>query len=52
MQITDLQRAVFGAGDALQALTLTANGNAVRSAERQGVYLEAVVHRAAWLSGF
>ncbi|GFR49525.1 hypothetical protein Agub_g11569, partial [Astrephomene gubernaculifera] len=34
------QLAVFGLGEARRALSLTANGNAVRSAERAGVTLE------------
>ena len=50
-KITELQKAVFGLGDALQAVTLTANGGAVRSAERQGCHLEVLAHRAAWLTG-
>ncbi|PNH09654.1 hypothetical protein TSOC_003655 [Tetrabaena socialis] len=45
------QLAVFGLGDARRAVTLTANGNAVRSAERQGVVLEVVLHRPVWLAG-
>lgn len=45
------QRAVFGLGDALQALTLTANGNAVRCCEQYGVKLEVVLHRPVWLTG-
>uniref|UniRef100_A0A383WBF6 DUF1308 domain-containing protein n=1 Tax=Tetradesmus obliquus TaxID=3088 RepID=A0A383WBF6_TETOB len=45
------QRAVFGLGDALQATTLTANGNAVRCCEQYGVKLEAVLHRPVWLTG-
>lgn len=45
------QAAVFGMGDALRAITTTANGAAVRSAARQGVWLEACVHRAVWLTG-
>ncbi|PNH09675.1 hypothetical protein TSOC_003653 [Tetrabaena socialis] len=45
------QLAVFGLGDARRAITLTANGNAVRSAERQGVVLEVVLHRPVWLAG-
>jgi hypothetical protein len=45
------QRAVFGLGDALQATTLTANGNAVRCCEQNGVKLEVVLHRPVWLTG-
>jgi hypothetical protein len=45
------QRAVFGLGDALQATTLTANGNAVRCCEQYGVKLEVVLHRPVWLAG-
>jgi hypothetical protein len=50
-KVTAQQRAVFGLGDALQVLTLTANGSAVRCAEQQGVNLEVVLHRAVWLAG-
>ena len=50
-KVTALQRAVFGLGDALQVLTLSANCNAARSAERQGVHLEVALHRAVWLAG-
>lgn len=45
------QVAVFGLGDGARAMTLTANGNAVRSAERGGMNLEALVHRPVWLAG-
>lgn len=45
------QVAVFGLGDALRALTLTANGNAVRGAEEQGCVLEVQLHRPVWLTG-
>ncbi|KXZ42456.1 hypothetical protein GPECTOR_145g747 [Gonium pectorale] len=45
------QLAVFGLGDAVRAMTLSANGNAVRSAERCGVALEVVLHRPVWLTG-
>jgi len=45
------QIAVLGLGDASHALTLTANSAAVRSAQQQGVWLEAFTHRAAWLVG-
>lgn len=45
------QLAVFGLGEGRRALTLTANGNAVRSAERHGVALEVVLHRPVWLTG-
>ncbi|GIL53318.1 hypothetical protein Vafri_8949, partial [Volvox africanus] len=45
------QVAVFGLGERRRAVTLTANGNAVRSAARLGVVLEAVLHRPVWLTG-
>ncbi len=45
------QTAVFGVGDRHQAVTLTANGAAVRTAQQQGVAVEAVVHRPVWLTG-
>ncbi len=45
------QVAVFGLGDGTRAMTLTANGNAVRSAERGGMNLETLVHRPVWLAG-
>ncbi|KAL6757016.1 hypothetical protein V8C86DRAFT_2634413 [Haematococcus lacustris] len=50
-QVGQQQTAVFGLGDALHATTLTANGAAVRSMERQGIALEVVLHRAVWLTG-
>lgn len=50
-KLTKQQRTVLGLGDALQALTLTANGSAVRSCEHYGVRLEAAVHRPVWLTG-
>ena len=42
---------VLGLSDALRAVTLTANRGAIRAAERQGVALDAVLHRAVWLTG-
>jgi hypothetical protein len=51
VQVTPLQAAVLGLGDALQAVTLTANGGTVRNAERQGAHLEIFLHRAVWLTG-
>ena len=42
---------VFGLGLALEAVTLTANSNAVRHLAEQRVALEAVVHRPVWLTG-
>ncbi|MEW5297736.1 MAG: hypothetical protein WDW36_000921 [Sanguina aurantia] len=45
------QRAVLGLGDRLHALTVTADGNAVRSAQKQGLALETLVHRPVWLTG-
>jgi hypothetical protein len=50
-KLGQLQKQVFGLADTLRVLTLTANGNAVRSAERQGITLPCVVHRAVWLTG-
>ena len=50
-RFTRTMQGVFGLGDALHAVTLTANGNAVRGAERQGVVLECMCHRAVWLAG-
>lgn len=51
-QIGAHQVAVLGLGDALHALTLTANSAALRSAAQHGgVNLEAVAHRAVWLVG-
>jgi hypothetical protein len=49
--LTQQQRVVLGLGDAAQALTLTANGGALRLASSAGVVLEAVSHRAVWLTG-
>lgn len=49
--LTSLHKDVLGLSDALQAVTITANGNMLRSAERQGVSLEAVLHHAVWLTG-
>jgi hypothetical protein len=46
-----LQQAVFSLGDALHALTLTANGSAVRAAAVQGVVLDVQQHRPVWLTG-
>ena len=51
LQVRPLQVAVLGLGDAMMAVTLTANNAAVRSAAHSGVKLEAVTHRAAWLMG-
>lgn len=45
------QQAVFGLGDALHALTLTANGSAVRAAAACGVVLDVHTHRPVWLTG-
>lgn len=50
-KLTPQQLAVFGAGDAAQALTLTANGGVVRSAAQAGVHLETMVHAPVWLTG-
>jgi hypothetical protein len=49
--LTQQQRVVLGLGDAAHALTLTANGGALRLASSVGVVLEAVPHRAVWLTG-
>jgi hypothetical protein len=52
-KLSALQRAVFGLSDAVHALTLTANGSAVRSAvATAGVELfDVVQHRPVWLTG-
>jgi hypothetical protein len=50
-KLTEQQKAVFGLGDVLKAITLTANGNAIRSALGAGVHLECVLHRPVWLTG-
>ena len=49
--LTPAQKAVFGLGDSLRALTVTANGRAVSKARSQGVALVCVVHHAVWLTG-
>lgn len=46
-----LQQAVFSLGDALHAVTVTANGSAVRAAAACGVHVDAVQHRPVWLTG-
>ncbi len=50
-KLTALQRAVFALGAGEMAVTLTANGAAVRSAAQEGVRIEAFVHRPVWLTG-
>jgi hypothetical protein len=50
-KMTLLQQAVFSLGDALHALTLTANGSAVRAAAASGVVLDVQTHRPVWLTG-
>lgn len=45
------QKCVLGLGDRLVALTVTADGNAVRSAQKQGITLEVLLHRPVWLTG-
>jgi hypothetical protein len=51
-KLTPLQQAVFGCGDALHGLTLTANASCVRSvAVSSGVELDVHEHRAVWLTG-
>lgn len=50
-KMTEQQKAVFGLGEVLKAITLTANGNAIRSALSAGVHLECVLHRPIWLTG-
>lgn len=42
---------VFGLGLALEAVTLTANHNAVRHVADCSVSIETVVHRPVWLTG-
>lgn len=49
--LTPMQKKVLLVGDYAKAVTMTANGRAVRSAAQQGVELEAYVHRAVWLTG-
>ncbi len=49
--MTDETLAVFGLGDSARALTLTANGAALRAAAREGVDVEAQQHRPVWLAG-
>jgi len=51
LQMSKQQGDVFGLGIALEAVTLTANGNAVRYLADRSVALEAVVHRPVWLTG-
>lgn len=46
-----LQQAVFSLGDALHAVTVTANGSAVRAAAACGVVLDVQQHRPVWLTG-
>lgn len=50
-RMTLLQQAVFSLGDAMHALTLTANGSAVRAAAACGVVLDVQTHRPVWLTG-
>jgi hypothetical protein len=50
-KMTLLQQAVFSLGDALHALTLTANGSSVRAAAASGVVLDVQTHRPVWLTG-
>jgi len=50
-KMTDWQKAVFGLGDALKVVTLTANGSAVRGAGQLGVGLACYIHRPVWLTG-
>ena len=50
-KMTLMQQAVFSLGDALHALTLTANGSAVRAAAASGVVLDVQQHRPVWLTG-
>eukprot|EP00873_Tetraselmis_striata_P006691 jgi/Tetstr1/426955/TSEL_017168.t1 len=50
-QVAPAQKWVLGLSDTAQAMTVTANGKVLKSAAKQGVELEAFVHRAMWLSG-
>ncbi len=45
------QRVVFSAGDALRALTLTANGRAAAGLKSRGIPIPVHVHRPVWLTG-
>ena len=45
------QADALAAGDALRALSLTANRRALASLAARGVRLEAVAHRPVWLAG-
>lgn len=49
--IPEIQQHVFGLGDHLRALTITANGRTVSKLDHEGVHLECFVHRAVWLTG-
>lgn len=49
--VADQQKYVFGLGDRLRAVTLTANAKVVQKALQQGVHLEVFIHRAVWLTG-
>lgn len=51
LDIPEVQQHVFGLGDHLHALTVTANGRAVNKLDHEGVHLECFVHRAVWLTG-
>jgi hypothetical protein len=45
------QKLVFSAGDALRAVTLTANGRAAAGLKSRGVPIPVHVHRPVWLTG-
>jgi hypothetical protein len=49
--VAPAQRWVLGLSDAAHAITVTANGKVLKAAVKQGVELEAHVHRAMWLTG-
>ena len=51
LQLSPAQAEAFGTGDALQAVTFTANAKAVRSIASQGVQLVTHCHRPIWLVG-
>ncbi|GMH40966.1 hypothetical protein BSKO_08870 [Bryopsis sp. KO-2023] len=46
-----IQKHVFGLGDHLRALVITANIKGIQKLAHEGVNLEAFTHRAVWLTG-
>ncbi len=49
-RIRERSRAIFGTGDRLGVITVTANGGFVRAARGRGVHLAAVVHESRALA--